>query len=571
MTFEIQPRPQPTVESPMKHASAALGSLAATLLFLVGCGGSSDGPSAISVTVQGQYEKRVLSGAGFSPALTTLPTRYAYAQVVNSASGRVEASGTLGADGTRTFAVPKGITFFVALYASTEVPVSGSGSGFYFYGGVKKALPSTTYASAEDFNLIPTWYATSADSAANSSGNLTLRALDSTSEAGAFAIADQMTTFALGMRSLEPALQLPELYAFWNPGTTTTYPAVALATGGSTILKQGTSLGGRAIFQHEVRYAGPAAADRGADAYNDSVLLEACARLLFADDSFAYANGTYGQIVRRDNDNGFVAPGDASEPAIAFVGGFSSFLSCAFRNDPATYEVPAGGGLPTVFRLDQHTGFAPTGGGEFYPGSVARTLWGIWKNGAVFNGSQTGLGTLWSATIPTTAAQGYEYGNTPLACYPTYLTGLRRLAGASAGTPILDELALENVGNGIDPTSGLYLNGTALWRLPAIPFVDSGSFPTYAAGWSFDRNQAQAYRFSHVGGARTLTLSTSGPGLVLELFDSVGLVRLATASSSGNGVISLPTLPGGTYVVRVRVDPYVTYPNGTINYNLSVN
>jgi hypothetical protein len=58
---------------------------------------------------------------------------------------------------------------------------------------------------------------------------------------------------------------------------------------------------------------------------------------------------------------------------------------------------------------------------------------------------------------------------------------------------------------------------------------------------------------------------------VLELFDSVGLVRLTTASSSGNGVINLPTLPAGTYVVRVRVDPYVTYPNGTINYNLSVN
>ncbi|MBK8573049.1 MAG: hypothetical protein IPN91_10455 [Holophagaceae bacterium] len=116
----------------MKHASAALGSLAATLLFLAGCGGTSDGPSAISVTVQGQYEKRVLSSAGFSPTLSTLPTRYAYAQVVNSASGRVEAAGTLGADGTRTFSVPKGITFFVAIYAS-RVPAGGH--GFYFYGG----------------------------------------------------------------------------------------------------------------------------------------------------------------------------------------------------------------------------------------------------------------------------------------------------------------------------------------------------------------------------------------------------------------------------------------------------
>lgn len=556
----------------MKLAPLGPGFLVAPLLFLAGCGGSSDGPGSISVTVQGQYEKRVLSAAGFSPATTTLPTRYAFAQVVNSNSGRVEASGTLGADGTRTFAVPKGITFFVALYASAEVPASGTSGGFYFYGAVKKALPAATYASAEAFNLIPTWYTTSADSAANSSGTLTLRALEATGEAGAFAIADQLTTFALGMRSLEPALQLPELYPFWNPGTTgTTYPSAALATGGSAILKQGTALGGRAIFQHEVRYAGPAAADRGADAYNDSVLLEAYARLLFAEDSLAYANGSFGEIVRRDNDNGFVAPQDASEPAIAFVGGFSSFLSAAFRNDPFSYEVPAGGGLPAVFRLDQHTGFTPSGGGEFYPGSVARTLWGIWKNGAVFNGSQAGLGVLWNATIPSTASQGYEYGNTPLACYPTYLTGLRRLAGTAAASAILDELALENVGDGTDPTSGLYLNGTTLWRLPAIPFVDSGSFPTYAAGWSFDRNQAQAYRFSHIGGARTLTLSTPGPGLVLELFDSAGLVRLTTASSAANGVINVANLPAGTYAVRVRVDPYVTYPNGTINYNLSVN
>ncbi len=550
---------------------AHLGSPLASLLILAGCGGgTSDGPSAVSITVQGQYEKRVLGPAGFSSTLSTLPARYAYAQVVNSSSGRVEAAGPLGADGTRTFSVPRGITFFVALYATTEVPAT-SGTDFYFYGGVKKALPTTTYASADAFNQVTTWYTTSADSAANSSGTLSLKALEATGEAGAFAIADQLTTFALGLRALEPTLQLPELYAFWNPGTASTYPTAALAPGGTAVLKQSATLGGRAIFQHEVRHAAPTAADRGADAYNDSLLMEGFARLLFADDSLAYANGTFGQIVRRDNDNGFVAPQDASEPAIAFMGGFSTFLSCALRNDPATYEVPSGGGLPTVFRLDQHTGFSPTGGGEFYAGSVARTLWGIWKHPAVFNGSQAGLGTMWNATIPALASEGYEYGNTPLACYPTYLTGLRRLAGASAANAILDELTLENVGDGTDPTSGLYLNGTSLWRLPAIPFTDAGTFPTYAAGWSFDRNQAQAYRFSHIGGPRTLTLGTNGSGLVLELFDGSGLVGQVTATSSGNGVINRTSLPAGTYVVRVRVDPYAVYPNGSVNYSLSVN
>jgi len=550
--------------------TTGIGFTLAALAALVGCGGGggNDGPGTVAVTVQGQYEKRVLSSSGFSPAVTTLPIRYGFAQVVNSNTGRVEASGTLGADGSRTFSLPKGITFYVALYATAEVPVT-SGTGFYFYGGVKKASPAATYASADAFNQITTWATTSADTSAN--GNLVLRALESTGEAGAFAIADQMATFALGMRNLEPTLQLPELYAFWNAGTGTTYPAAALGPGGTTVLKQNASLGGRAIFQHSVRYAAPNAADRGADAYNDGALLESFARLLFADDSLAYSNGTFGTIVRRDNDNGFVLPSDPSEPAIAFVGGFSSFLSSAFRNDPFSYDVPSAGGYPTVFRLDQHSGYTPTGGGEFYPGSVARTLWGIWKNGAVFGGSQAGLKTMWSATIPTVATQGYEYGNTPLACYPTYLTGLSRLAGAAATAPIQSELFLENVGNGLDPTSSSYLNSTTLWRLPAIPFADSGSFPTYAAGWSFDWNQAQAYRFVHGGGPRTLTLTTPGAGLVLDLFDGIGLLRQTTASSSANGVINLASLPAGTYVVRVRVDPYVVYANGTITYSLAVN
>lgn len=555
----------------MNPRTLGIGLLVAAFGALAGCGGSGSGGATgtVSVTVQGQYEKRSLSAAGFG-ASTVLPTRYAYAQVVNSANSAVEAEGTLGADGTRTFVVPRGITFFVALKATVEVPNTPVDSSFYFYGGVKKASPASTYASADAFNNVTTWSTTSADSVANSSGTLTLRALESTSEAGAFAIADQMATFALGLRQLEPGLRPPELYPFWNPGTTSTYPSAAFATGGTTVLKQSSALGGRVVFQHGVRYAAPTAADRGADAYNDSVLLETFARALFEDYSLAYANGTYGTIIRRDNDNGFVLPSDASEPAIAFVSGFSTFLSSAFRNDPYSYEVPSGGGLPAVFRLDQHTGFTPTGGGEFYPGSVARTLWGIWKNGAVFGGSQNGLQTMWNATIPSTASQGYEYGNTPLACYPTYLTGLKRLAGLSASIPIGNELFLENVGNGLDPTSSLYLNGTTLWGLPAIPFTDSGSLPTYAGGWSFDRNQARTFRFSHGGGSRTLTLSTPGAGLVLELFDGIGLLKVATASSSGNGVINLPALPAGTYVVRLRVDPYVVYPNGTITYTLSV-
>ncbi|GLH67666.1 hypothetical protein [Geothrix edaphica] len=549
------------------------GLLGLLLMAACGGGGSSDGPSAVTVTVQGQYEKRTLSASGVGTT-TTLPTRYSYAQVVNSSSGQVVASGTLDGAGTGTFTVPKGITFYVALYASIEVPTT-SGSGFYFYGEVKKAVPMATYASAEAFNQITPWTTISADVSANTSGTLALRALDATGEGAAFAIADQMATFALGMRGLEPTLQLPELYAFWMTGTTaTSYPTAALGPGGTTMLTQSSALGGRAIFQHSVRYAAPAAADRGADAYNDSALQEAFARLLFADGSLAYGNGTYGTIVRRDNDNAFVLPADPSEPAIAFVSGFSSFLSSAFRNDPASYDIPVGGGLPTVFRLDQHTGFTPTGGGEFYPGSVARTLWGIWKNPAIFNGTQAGLQTMWKATNPAFTPNDYEFGKTPLACYPTYLTGLKRLAGLAAATPLANELALENVGNGTDPTSSIYLNGPALWTVSPLPISASGSFSTNgpALGYFYDWDTAQAFRFVQgAAGPRTLTLTTPGSGLLMELFDTFGLLTWAEASSSGNGVINRTSLPAGTYVVRVRVDPLRTYASGTISYGLTVN
>jgi len=546
------------------------------LLLMAACGGggSNGGSSTVTVSVQGQYEKRILSASGFSTTVAILPTRYSYAQVVNSSSGQVEASGVLDAAGTGAFSVPKGITFYVALYATTEVPTT-SGGGFYFYGEAKKALPATSYASADAFNQITTWVTTSADASANTSGNLTLRALESTGEAGAFAIADQMTTFALGMRNLEPTLQLPELYAFWTTGALdTAYPTAAMGPSGTTVLTQSSTLGGRAIFQHTVRYAAPGAADRGADAYNDSALQEAFARLLFADDSLAYGNGTYGTIVRRDNDNGFVLPADASEPAIAFVSGFSSFLSSAFRNDPASYNIPAGGGLPTVFRLDQHTGFTPTGGGEFYPGSVARTLWGIWKDPGIFSGSQTGLQTMWKATNPAFTPNSYEFGNTPLACYPTYLTGLKRLAGVAAATPLVNELNLENVGNGTDPTSSIYLEGPTLWTVSPLPINASGSFSTSwpALGYFYDQDTAQAFRFVQGStGPRTLTLTTPGTGLLMELFDTFGLLTWAEASSGGNGVINRASLPAGTYVVRVRVDPLRTYTNGTISYGLTVN
>ena len=551
------------------------GLMIATLGILAGCRGSDSssttGAGTVSITVLGQYEKRTLSTSGFG-ATTTPPARYAYAQVVNSSTNRVEAEGTLGSDGTGTFSVPRGITFFVALYATVEVPNSPADTGFYFYGGVKKAIPASTYASTAAFNQITTWSTTSADTVANSSGNLTLRALESTGEAGAFAIADQMTTFALGLRQLEPGLRPPELYAFWNPGTFSTYPSAAFATGGTTVLTQSTALGGRVVFQQEVRYAAPTAADGGADAYNDSLLLETFSRLLFADDSLAYGNGTYGTIIRRDNDNVWVDRTVQSESTVAFVAGFADFLAGAVRNDSRlldTYVDATGVARVNTFDLTDHTYVPSASKGEFTRGSIAVSLWGLWKN--VLGGNQAGLNTLWAAvrsTRPYLDGTG-EYEQATLGCYPSYLLGVQSRVSAPTWTAALTELALETVAN---PNTA-YFAGTALWATVAIPLSTTGSLQTYVstANLYYDRNQSQAYRFTHNGtGPRTITMTpTGGQDFYLELFGPGGQVTGSYGTPGSARTLSLTSLPAGVYVARVRAG--ATTATGTFGYTISVN
>jgi len=554
--------------------------LVSPILLMVGCTVNVGDESLdnVNVTIQARYEKRNLSDTGFG-SKTTYPTRYAFAEIWTSDPNNTP-NGFLAADGTRTFSIPRGSSFQVALYTNVEIPNNPSDTGFFFYGGVKKATPAATYTDAAAFNNIATWRTTSEPLVANTSGTVQVTALEQTNEAGAFAITDQLVSFALGLRQLEPTLRPPELYAFWDANTKTTYPKVAWTP--ANVLRQPTNFGGRVIFHHGVRFAGYGTSSVGADAYNDSVLQEAFARLLFADHSLqskGNSNEEYPDaIIRRDSDNVLVNFVDSSEASIAWTNGFSTFLSCAFRNDPTFREIPISGSpsAPNLFRLDRHDGFTPTGGGEFYAGSIARTLWGIWKNPQVFNGTSSGLQTIWNATVPANVSNPYEYGKTPLTCYPTYLNGLARLAGAPALTALSSELSLENVGNGTNPLSSGYLNSNALWITPAsVPFAQSGAFPTNQAalGYFDDRDTSQAYRFVQVSsGPRTITLSTTSVGLQVELFNtSYGLVDFALASSTGNGIINIASLPAGTYVARVRLNPTLTYANGTAPFSLSVN
>ena len=550
-----------------------------SLFLLAACrsGDSGSFGSNAQITLQAQFEKRVLGPSGLG-ATTLRPARYCWAEVRDVSSNALLASGYLGSDGTGSVSVPLGLQVYVRVSAQYQVPCADPNS-FFMRGSVKNAplpgsLDMTTFAA------IPVWDVTSGSFLADRDGTLSVTALASNRIAGAFNIADQAVTFAAGIRDMSGSstLRLPNLHTFWTTSSTPsdqdrTYPALAQAPGNTYLVTDSN----RAIFTHAVYGLGTGAPSTETDEWDDGVLQETFAHLLFADASYKPDGSSTLSLLRRDNDNAWVGRTVRSESTAAFVGGFSDFLAAALRNDSRILDSYVDGtGVPRVdaFDLTDHTYVPSAAKGEFSRGSVAVSLWGIWKNAAIFGGTQAGLQTMWNAANPALTPNDYEFGKTPLACYPTYLAGLKRLAGAAAATPLINELNLENVGNGADPTSAIYLNGPALWTVSPLPINASGSFSTNRAaqGFFFDQDTAQAFRFVQGStGPRTLTLSTPGTGLFMELFDAFGLLRWAEATSASNGVINLASLPPGTYAVRVRVDPLRTYTSGTIAYTLAVN
>jgi len=551
------------------------------LLTLLACGGGTDsgpiGEDTVRVTIQGRYQKRLLTGAGFG-SITTLPTRYCWTEVWRPGGSTPISYGNLGTDGNGWADVPRGINFYVVVRADITVP-NASGGGFYLHGSVKQGALQSSYTSGTAFNQVQTWYMQSLTQVA--SGNMTLPLLaqenptDADGNAGPFAIVDQLATFAERTRILEPTLKMPDLHAFWNVGNnSTTYPGAARDAQSEVLLQPVTTAAtepapgdSRPIYQHKVRYASHTAQDRGADAYNDSLLQETFARVFFSSG-----------IIRSDNDaTAYIDPTIPSESTIAFANGFCNFLSCAYRDNAFLYDLNATG-TPVPWRLDQH--LAPASGGEFQGNAIARSLWGVYRNNSIFANSQTGLQTIWNATIPSLANQTYEYGNAALGCYPTYLVGLARMVGTQGGlattNALRSELALENVGDGYDVTvpAGPYYLGTALWiSTNSLPYSHSGALKTYNTSASgtiaYDRDQAQTYRIYYDGSNRTITLSTTSPGLLVELMDSKGYLAYAIAPGAQN-TISLTGRPSGYYGVRVRVDPYVSYTGADAAYTLTI-
>ncbi len=527
--------------------------------------------SEVRLTLQAQYEKKPLTRTGFG-ATQVRPARYCWAEVRDVSSGALLASGYLGSDGTGTAIVPRGLSVYVQVFAQYQVP-SADPNSFFLRGSVKDSPLQPGFANASAFAAVPVWNVTSAALLADRDGTLAVTALTSNRIAGAFNIADQAVSFAAAVRDMDGSgsLRLPNLHTFWstspNPlDQTRSYPALT-AGPGNTILVSDSN---RALFSHAV-YGLAGGANTETDEWDDGVLQETFARLLFADGSYKPDGSSALSLLRRDNDNAWVDRTVQSESTAAFVAGFSDFLSAAIRNDSQLLDsFVDGAGVAQVeaFDLMDHAFVPSTSKGEFSRGSIAVSLWGIWKQ--ALGGTPVGLGTLWAAVRSSTAlADGTgEYEQGTLGCFPSYLLGVQSRVSSGTWATALNELALEAV----PAPSSSYFSGTALWQTRPVGFSEPGSLQTYASSFYYDRNQSQAWRFTHAGGARSLTMTpTSGQDFYLELIGPGGLVAGNTGSNlTGQArTLSLSSLPAGNYVARVRAG--ITTSTGMNTYIISVN
>lgn len=535
--------------------------LTMAVLFAVGCvGGTVSGGelSGSEVTIQAQFEKRLLGATGFG-GTETRPLRYGFVEIRKDSDDSVVASGFLDESGRGYANVPNNLQVYLVAYAQVGVP--SSGTDYVMQGSVKNTKMLSRYTDITAFNNLRNVYVTSNTLTARSGATLSLLVPTTRSEAGAFNISDQMVTFAKGLAAMDSTLRLPNLHAFWSSDYAfTSYPEVAVDAQ-NYVLRQSST--GRSVFQFPVRRSLSNGADAGADEFNDGVLLESMAHLLFASYSFP-ADGTKAtSILRRDNDNVYVSRYYQSEAAMAFIDGYCDFLAGAWRNNRLMVDVDSSGKTYPFF-LDDHTQFSVVQGqGEFYRGSVAISLWGIWKQ--ALNGSSSGLAQMWQAA--RSSRESYAYNNAPLGCYGTYLVGLRNLIGPNAWSSALNELAKESIG---DITAPAYFNGNALWSTQFLPFQVQDGVRTYAQDIYYDRDQSKAYRITqNTTGSRQFTLTnTGGQDLFLEVIGPNGLVGASwDPPVSSTRSLSVNLTPG-EYLIRVRAG-YTTANNPNATFRLT--
>lgn len=552
------------------------------LAFLVGCisvgteDSRGDGGTA-RVNLQATYEKQVLTASGYG-SVVTAPARYAYAEIRRSSNNELLAQGYLGSDGTGYADIPTGTNAYARIFAAYEVPVT-SGSGFF----VRGSVVNSSYFASTPFEQTSDWYVDSASFTANASGTLAVKALTSNRIAGAFNIADQAVSFALKVRDLEPTLRLPNLHTYWttssNPNDQTrTYP-VLLTTSSGQPYKMSS---GRAVFTHAVYGLQNGGAWTEQDEWDDGTLGETFAHLLFANYSYQPDGSSSLSLLRLDNENTYVSRYRPTEPSISFASGFCDFFAAAANGNPVlldSYRDGSGTFAVEAFDLRLHNQIDAGLRTEFTRGSVAISLWGIHQT--ALGGSGAGLSTIWAAVRSNAAlADGTgDFNGAAIACYPTYLTGLKSRA-TSSWSAIVAQLAAES----LPEPNNTYFGSNDLWTAVLVPSgTQTGSLRCYPASdyryydyapWTPNYTQSLNYKFTLTGSRAVNVTMTPLDGQDFELdvlgpqgwFASSYKAPFGTARS-----LNLGTLGAGTYVVRVRANPDAPSSNGTYRFNLVIN
>ena len=545
--------------------------LSATLLgLLLACNGtgSADMGNNSSVTVQAAFQKEVLNSAG-GHTMTTLPARYCLVKFYDNASNaETGTGGFLDGTGQGTFQVPSGESVYAKVYADWAVPGLTASAPAFMQGYTVNA----PYSQA--FNSSPDWYVTS-NTFTVSNGTLSVLALDDANRlAGAFNIADQGVTFALGMQSLVADPSLPSVAVYWSTSTNPAdqYRAYPDATPFGTSM---VTINSRVVLQASVMGNASGAVGTEQDEWDDGTLGETYAHLLFAPYTFKADGSNTLSYLRADTENvPFISLGVPSEPSQAFICGFADFLSSAFRGNPQILD-SYGNGTSTPSVQDEDLSH-PANLGEFSRYGVAGSLWSMW---GALGGNHAGLQTLWNATLTSNSGLDFvgDYNGSPLGCFPTYLVGLRAAVGS---TWPACQTAFGAWGVS-DPSNTYFSTGSALWTNEATPFSVTGATlvspaTPAAASLSYDRNGAALYRFTQGStGTRTIQMTpTGGQDFELDLIGPNGPIVYNYASPFGTTrTINTPTLAPGSYVIRVRINPSNTLSRAanTYAYNLSLN
>lgn len=466
---------------------------------------------------------------------------------------------------------------------NNDIPLSGAATGYSnsiitLHGAVLNSLQKENYTWNDYKNelLNNTWGVTSNDYIADSDGTCTVLATENTPCAGAFAMADQMVEYARFMQKMEPGRILPDFTFFWTAGTFDSNPQ-ALKNGDYLIWSAGGSIS-VPIMASEVYMS--KSFDWRVAAYNDSRLLEVFARSQFAvGSSFGVDNKGVKwaqQMIRGDNDNALVDLGNESEPSIAFIDGFSHFLSCSMRRDSHLYDVTINNMANTTLDLNSIMITSPNGG-EYIPIAVAKNLWRIRNN--MFNDTDQCLKKIWDASMPDPKMNEgkWEYRKAVLACYPTFLVGFtRRSVPSSASAGFKQLLKNDNIGNNYDvtdPNSNYYVNNGPFKSLNVGGSKQNVTLNLRNANSRlYDLDQVASF-MTTTNGTRDYNVNfanftTTNVELLVEFINEVTYKKKEFNVTTDHTTVNLDQ---GNYTVRVRLRKKQSTADKSVSFDISIN